>query len=387
MQQEEKKPKIAVLATFFWPVSGDVEDYPYNIARMLKETKRDFQVLTPNVWPDGKKVERPMQDNYKGIPIKRFPVYVNITWFTKLWFPKFDENTSIIHCSGGYRHPHMFIAFLRKGKAKFLLSPYYPMHPRKNPLIKFAIWLIDNTIGRYVISHTTCCFAETNKEAEWLRKMNAKKVVLLPNSLPDEAFMKGNAAAFRRKYKIRGKMLFSLGRQVPIKNFEEIISIMPELLKDFPDLKLVIGGAATEYTEKCRKLAEKVGVEKSIIWSGFMNQKEKIDAYAACGIYICSSIRESLGTTVLETMAQGKPVLATDAGGIPEIVPDKFCLYRQGNKKELLNKIKKLLTDKKFSSKIAKNGKKKAMYFRFEKIRDIYLKTLAEISQVSDKTY
>ena len=37
-----KKGKVCLLAAFFWPVSGDVEDYPYNIASILKETKQDF---------------------------------------------------------------------------------------------------------------------------------------------------------------------------------------------------------------------------------------------------------------------------------------------------------------------------------------------------------
>ena len=371
--QKNKKAKIAVLATFFWPVSGDVHDYPYNIARMLKEAKQDFEVLTPNVWPDGRKIKS-MEEKHNGILIKRFPVYAGITWFTKLWFPEF-ENVSIIHCCGGYRHPHMFIAFLKRGKAKFMLSPFFPMHPRKKPLIKLAVWVIDNTIGKYVISHSDCCFAETKQEAKWLKKLGARKVVMLPNSLPDEAFKRGNAAAFRKKYGIKGKMLFSLGRQVPIKNFEEIISIMPKL-----DATLVIGGEKTQYTEKCNKLAEKLGMERNIIWPGFMNQQQKTDAYSACDIYLCSSIRESLGTTVLEAMAQSKPVIATNAGGIPEVVPDKFCLYKQGNKKELLEKISKLLEDKKLASKIAEKGKRKALQFRFEITKKTYLKTINELN-------
>lgn len=366
--------KIVVLATFFWPVSGDVEDYPYNIARILKESKQNFVVETPNVWPDGEEIQRPLKDKFRGIPIERFKVYSNVTWFTKLWFPKFDKDTKIIHSCGGYRHPHMLIAFIRREKAKFLLSPFFPMHPRKNPLIKFAIWLIDNSIGRYVISHSTCCFAETKQEEGWLKSMGAKKVVILPNSLPKEAFEKGNAKRFRRKHRIKEKMLFTLGRQVPIKNFEEIINIMPDL-----DATLVIGGEETEYTKKCKELAKNLGVEKKIIWTGFMNSKEKRDAYSACDVYVCSSIRESLGTSIIEAMAQGKPVIATNSGGIPEIIPNKFCLYKPGNKEELRKKITALLENKKINLEISRKGYKKAQQFRFEGMKEIYLKNLEKI--------
>ncbi len=371
-----EKSKIAVLATFFWPVSGDVEDYPYNITRILKETKQDFIVLTPNVWPDGSKIKRPLNDSFREMPIKRFPVYANITWFTKLWFPRFDEGTKIIHSCGGYRHPHMFTAFFRRGNAKFLLSPFYPMHPRENPLLKLAVWLIDSTLGRYTISHSACCFAETRQEAGWLRQMGAKKVVILPNSLPREAFERGEGKRFRKRYKIKGKMLFSLGRQVPIKNFEEIISVMPNL-----NATLVIGGEETGYTKECKELAKNLGVEKKVIWTGFMNSKQKREAYSACDVYVCSSIRESLGTSVIEAMAQGKPVIATNSGGLPEVVPDKFCMYRQGSKNELKRKILAIFNDKALSRKLSQKGRKKAENYRFRKMKKIYFTVINQLSQ------
>lgn len=366
--QKVKDAEIVVLATFFWPVSGDVEDYPYNIARMLKESKENFIIETPNVWPNGNKIARPLEDNFRGITIKRFPVYSNITWFTKLWFPELSKNTKIIHSCGGYRHPHMFIAFLRRGKAKFLLSPFFPMHPKKNPLINLATWLIDNSIGKYVISHAECCFAETKQEERWLKKIGAKKIVILPNSLPEEAFIKCDEKRFRKKYGIRGKMIFSLGRQVPIKNFEELIEIMPEI-----DATLVIGGEETVYTKKCKELAKSLNVENKVIWLGFMDSNQKRDAYAACDIYVSSSIRESLGTTLLEAMAQGKPVIGTNAGGIPEIIPDKFCLYEQGNKKQLKSKIISLFSNKNLVKQIGNKGIKKAESYKFEKVKKKYL--------------
>lgn len=372
-QAKGRKSKIAVLATFFWPVSGDVQDYPTNIARILHEAGYNFSVLTPATWPDGRKIKL-NEEIYRGVHIKRFPVYASITWFTKLWFPGFGKDTEIVHCCGGYRHPHMFIAFLRRGAAKFLLSPFYPVHPKKNPLIKIAIWLIDITIGKYVISHSACCFAETRQESNWLKKMGAKKVVLLPNSLPEEAFKNGRENDFRKKYNIKGKTLFALGRHVPIKNFEEIISVMPYL-----DATLVIGGEHTKYTKKCKKLAKKLNVERKIIWPGFMNGEQKRNAYAACDVFVCSSIRESLGTVVIEAMAQGRPVIATNAGGLPEVVPDKFCLYRLGNKEELRKKITALLENKKLSSEIGRKGYKKAQQFRFEEMREIYLKALGDL--------
>lgn len=377
IQSIKNEGKIYLLTPFFWPVSGDVEDYQYNIARILKESKKNFEVQTPDVWPDGKKIDRPSEDSYKGIPIRRLKSLLNLTWFVKLWFPKFNEDVGVIHCCGGYRHPHMFVAFLRKKKAKFFLFASYPLHPSKNIFLNLLRWSIDKTVGRYIISHSDCCFAETELERKWLEMKGAKRVVLLPNSLPETAFEKRDCKRFRQRYGIKGKMIFSLGRQVPIKNFEEIINILPEL----PEATLVIGGAETKYTQVCRRLAKKLGVENRVIWTGFLNSQEKKDAYAACDVFVLSSFYESRGLVVLEASAQGKPTITTSAGGLPEVVPDKFCLYEQGNKRELVEKISKLLNDKRFANALGQKAREKARKYTFEVMKRDYLKTLKGASK------
>lgn len=375
-----KKGKICLLASFFWPVSGDAADYPYNIARILKESNQDFIVQTPNIWPDGRKIERPERDEFRGIPIQRLRVYANLTWFVKLWFPQVKEY-NIMHVCGGYRHPYMFIALLRRGKSKFLLSAFYPLHPQKNPLTKLLLWLVDHSIGRYAISQTECCFAETKQESAWLKKMGAKKIVMMPNALPAEAFIKGNADKFRKKHRIKGRIIFMLGRHVPIKNFDEAIGVLPELAKKFPDLKLVIAGEETKYTEKCRRLAQKLGVSSRILWAGSMNSEEKRDAYAACNIFVLPSFYESRSLAIVEAMAQGKPVLATRSGGLPGVVPDKFCLYKQGNKEELTGKITNILKNKTLAAKLGKKAREEAKKHNFENMKKVYIQTLNQIAK------
>jgi len=267
----------------------------------------------------------------------------------------------------------MFYSFFRRGKAKFLLSPFFPVHPRKS-LLRGLIWLIDHTIGKIVVQRAACCFAETKQEVEWLKGLGARKVVLLPNSLPEEAFVKGSARAFRRRWKVRGKMIFSLGRHVPIKNFEELIGVLRRV-----DATLVIGGRETEYTKKCKELAEKLGVTDKVVWTGFLDSRGKRDAFSACDVFICSSFRESLGNVVIEAMAQGRPVIGTNNGGLPEVVPHEFCLYESGNGDELVQKIQKIFEDKGFSGVLGKMGREKAREYEFKKMKKKYLETLKEL--------
>jgi len=359
--------KINIISSFFWPVSGDTEDYPYNIAKIVKESGNELEVLTTNVWPNGKKINNKEEETWKGMKIKRFPCYLNITWFVKLWFPKFD-NPDIIHCCGGFRHPHFFWSFLKRGKAKFLVSPFYPLHPKKNFIQKLFVNLTDLTINRYIIKKADYCFAETEKEKEWLKSLGAKKIEILPNSLPEIAYVAGNGERFRKKHKITGKILFSLGRQVPIKNFEEIVRALKNI-----DATLVIGGEQTDYTQKVKAFAKEEGLDKKVIFVGSLNSEQKRDAFTACDVFILSSIRESLGTVVLEAMAQKKPVIATRTGGLPEVVPDDFCLYTQGNADELRDKILKVLSDRKLADELSRKGFAKSKKFSFSIMKKKYL--------------
>ena len=363
-----KKLKACVLAAFFYPVSGDVQDYPMNIAAILKESQHSVVVYTPDVYPDGRRVKN-KGDNYRGIPIKRFHSYFNISWFSKFWFPKPLNKFDFIHLTGGYRHWHMFYAYLTKGKAKFLISPFYPMHPRKFPF-NLLTKIIDYSVGRYILSRADVCFAETNEEAKWLKSLNAKKVVILPNSLLEEIFEKGNANKFKKKFNIKNKMILNIGRHVPIKNFEELIDVCKDL-----DVAVVIGGQETDYTKKVKKFIKRKNI-KNVIFPGFMNLKMKRDAYAACDLFVLTSYRESLGTVLLEAMAQGKPVIGTNGGGIPNIVPSQSCLYRSGDKETLKLKIKRILRDKKVADELSKRSISKAKEFTYEKMKEKYLDIL-----------
>ncbi len=360
--------KIGLVAVYFYPAGA--EGYPERMAEILKLNKQDIEVITTNIDPEGRIIKG---GNYKGINVKRLKTYGFLGEFATLWFPQV-KGYNLIHCCGGYRHFHTFYTFLRKGKAKFIISPFFPQHPRKNILHKIFIPLIDKTIGKYLLMHSDICLAETEKEKDWLKKMGAKKIEIIPNPVPESCFIKGNGKLFREKYHIKGKIIFCLGAHVPIKNFEEIIKVIKDI-----DATLVIGGEETEYTKKCKKLAKSLGVDEKIKWIGYLNNKNKLDVYNACDVFVLTSTRESLGTVLIEAMAQGKPVLAADTGGVSDVVPDKYCLYKLGDLEELKTKINKILIDDRLTSHIIEKGKIKSKEYSFNNVARRYIQSIKKL--------
>ncbi|MDP4039284.1 MAG: glycosyltransferase family 4 protein [Candidatus Pacearchaeota archaeon] len=364
--------KVNIVALFFWPVKPLV--YPYNMAKALKEHGHEIEVSTMNEDADREIIKRPIIDSFEGIKIRRSKVYFAFTEFLRLWFPKISKDNDIIHCCGGYRHFHTFWAYLKKGNAKFVISPFFPMHPRKNPIKKFYISLIDKTIGRYLISHSDLCLAETKVEAVWLRSLGAKKVEIIPNMLDNDLYKLPKHSNFKKKYKIKGKMVLNISNHTPIKNFEDMIRAA-----QYIDATFVFGGKETAYTEKIKKLAKELNVDKKIIWTGFMDKKEKINALADCDLFVLPSTRESLGMSLIEAMAQEKPVISTNRGGIPEVVPDKFCLYEPGDYKTFSSKINEILNNKTLAFKIAKKGRENAKNYLFKNVAEKYTKIMERL--------
>ena len=88
--------------------------------------------------------------------------------------------------------------------------------------------------------------------------------------------------------------------------------------KNVSNIKLLIVGRGRQ--ERIWTLAKTLGISKDIIMPGFVSDSLLRKLYCVSNVYISTSILEGFGLTVVEGMAAGKPVLAPNAGAIPEIV-------------------------------------------------------------------
>jgi len=123
----------------------------------------------------------------------------------------------------------------------------------------------------------------------------------------------------RGRFSIGAKeiLLGCVGYLLPEKGQDVLVRAMPEILKVFPQCRLILAGDGP-----CRpaleSLAKKIGIAKAVIFSGFV---EKIsDVYHALDIFLFPSLAEPLGTSMLAAMSYGLPVVGVASGGVPEMV-------------------------------------------------------------------
>lgn len=137
------------------------------------------------------------------------------------------------------------------------------------------------------------------------------------------------------------------------KGIQYLIRAMPRIIKEFPQTKLVVAGDGV-YKDHLKKLARDLKLTQSIEFTGFVKVIE--DEMVKFDLYVQPSLSESFGLAIIQAMGLGLPVVATNTGGIPEVVTTgkSGILVEAGKPQALAEGILELLRDK---SKAKEMGK------------------------------
>ncbi|MGA3219598.1 MAG: GT4 family glycosyltransferase PelF [Acidimicrobiales bacterium] len=124
-----------------------------------------------------------------------------------------------------------------------------------------------------------------------------------------------------------------IGRIDPLKDVETLLRAFALVRASVPDCRLrVFGpvpGGGEEYMARCAELAAELDLNGAATFEGRVGSP--IEAYQAGHVVVLTSISEGLPYTVLEAMATGRPVVATDVGGVGEAVGDTGILVPPRN--------------------------------------------------------
>jgi D-inositol-3-phosphate glycosyltransferase len=140
-----------------------------------------------------------------------------------------------------------------------------------------------------------------------------------------------------------------LGRLDPQKGQDDFIRAIPILLKHQTNLHFVIAGNETEgqngFKKTLEDLSVKLGVRNNIQFLPFTNAVPEF--MSAIDIFVLPSHSETFGFVLVEAMAMEKAIVATDSGGVPEIITDNSTglLIPPQNEQALADALLRLLKD------------------------------------------
>ena len=157
-----------------------------------------------------------------------------------------------------------------------------------------------------------------------------------------------------------------VGRLVPIKGHKYFLEAAKIILDtgykiqdaryDDSELKFVIVGDG-DLRQELEDYSNKLGISGNVIFTGFRQDLPKI--YADLDIVALTSINEALGLVLVEAMASGKPVVATNVGGVPSLVKHGVngLLIKSQDVQALSDAIIKLLNDSDLRQKMGREGR------------------------------
>ncbi len=171
--------------------------------------------------------------------------------------------------------------------------------------------------------HVIVCSESMKKELKGLFGIG-DNISVVPNGVEVSKFsLKIDRGALKSRFcgSRDTKMILFLGRLVYQKGVNVLIGAMPRILAECPDTKLVIVGEGPMRMQLERE-AFLLGVAEHVVFTGYLDDYTVRCLLKAADVLVMPSMYEPFGIVVLEAMAARVPVVASDVGGISELIND-----------------------------------------------------------------
>lgn len=261
------------------------------------------------------------------------------SFFKIVWKLFIDGNIRIVHIHGAsrgsfYRKYIVFLCAKVMGKKTIYHihgGGFYDFYKGAGVLLQGMITrLINHSDGVICLSESWYRIYETH--------FLPKRLDVLPNfvEIPSVNPVK------------EGKVIFLfLGKIMQPKGIYDLLEVIVRLKASYcDDFELWIGGNGE--TEKLESLIQQYHIKNQVRFLGWVDEERKEAVLQQAHVYVLPSYKEAMPLSILEAMAYGMPVIASDAGGIPEVVEHGHSGYliRSGDTEALYDAMAGFLRDK-----------------------------------------
>jgi glycosyltransferase involved in cell wall biosynthesis len=373
---------IVVVASYFYPKIGGLENYAYLLAKHLHQSGQyRVSIITSHYDGDGYKKEiiDDMVVHRLPISFKVSNTPINIAWYWKVKDILAREKPAIIHLHSPV--PYLPDIAAAVAGATPLVLTYHSGSMRKGR------WIIDMIINVYenifltkLFSKSSAVVAISQAFAQRAFPQYADKTYFIPTGVDPKRFQKTPLPESER-------ILF-VGRiehSSSWKGIEPLLQAFVLVLKERPCviLELVGGGDAVEHY---RVRAQELGIAACVICAGPKLGQELVHAYQRSSLVVLPSTSdaEAFSIVLVEAMASGRPIIATRIGGNPQVIEEgkNGFLVIPKDPEDLARAIVRVLSDKALAESLGEYGAAKAQKFSWDiqakKYSDLFQNILKE---------
>jgi glycogen(starch) synthase len=306
--------RVLFWSDFFPPYPGGAEIMGGKLLRGLSARGYDFTVVTSHHY-----LELPDQDDYYGIPVYRFPFRSALTrgvipevmrlrreiaQIKERWLPQLIHlnavgPSAIFNLSSGADHQAPLLITLHTLYGQLA----HASGAGSDTLLKRSL-----ASAAWVTCVSEAVLADARKQAPEITALSS----VIYNGLDEPRIAP-------RPLPFSPPRLLCLGRFIPAKGFDLALQAVSHLVREFPDLEVVIAGDGPERAS-LQAQAMQLGLEHSIEFTGWLTPDEVPDLINTATLLLMPSRREGLPLVAIEAAQMGRPVVATRIGGLPEII-------------------------------------------------------------------
>jgi glycosyltransferase involved in cell wall biosynthesis len=148
------------------------------------------------------------------------------------------------------------------------------------------------------------------------------------------------------------------------------------LLRDrLPELEIRIVGGGME-RNRLHQLSRRLKLEKIVSWAGDVSLQQLAAEYSHADVFCLPSLQEGFGIVFLEAMAAGKPIVASRAGAVPEVVKYGY-LAEPGKAEDLAAGIERLYSDSELRTWLGEMGQRSVERFDVYRVAGMFLDAIS----------
>lgn len=342
---------------------GGLEIATYNIASILSERNHEVHIIT------SLDVGLPKENMENGFYVHRIPTLempiLRTSFFSigsLLVIKKIDPD--LIHIQT------IFLGFAGL-LIKMLIHKPYIVYGHGSDV--YLSWRFKRILSKYILKSADAVVALTQYMKRELQKSSNKHIFVIPNGIILEKFDDITGNNLRDKLKLKDKkMILFVGSLRPVKGVRYLIDAMEFLVEKNKNISLVLVGDG-EDRDDLKDLVKGYNLDEHVIFVGRVSDEEVPEYMAAADIFVLPSLSEGFGIVLLEAMASGLPIIATNIAGISEMVTDgeNGFLVEPKNPEEIADRIMKLLEDDALREIISHNNKEKSKQFSWSQVVDM----------------
>jgi glycosyltransferase involved in cell wall biosynthesis len=410
--------KICMLAPEFPPVWGGVGTYTFELTRHLPKTV-EIHVLTPQRESFGLQKMFPGIEPVECVGNNVYIHYVSVAHGSFMYNAAFqyaclkhvpkivkEERIDVIHSHQAhmpdlllmFRKLHANIVTTVHTTIKFQRTATTASHRNISELenserATYYLYPFLRVAEELYVKRNRTYITPSFYMAKWLRDnfSIAANVAVIPNCVDvSDDHTQGKSDLLVEtiipKAFLDKRIILYSGRLLAMKGVEDLVDAIPEISKIIGKHELLFIFAGPGDSSKYRLKLDKMSVKSDYLFTGSLPRDSVIKLIRKSELAVVPSYNENCPFAVLESMACGTPVVASNVGGIPEIITNGVdgLLVEPGHPDILAKTVARLLSDKYLKKLLGQRAKSKiANKFSWQTNVPKYLKCYSEASTIS----